>query len=186
MLMQYSFRTLILILIGLLLFWSVMDYGGRYLHVQALAQVISGGILLLLVLEQIRHPRLRWMNNYPVFLPACFWFVAWALAWVFSVNRLASLEELLRLLMYLSLPAVLFVMIKQHVLLEKPISTSWDTTEKFAAEVQNYPHLKVMMGMARRCRCSSIVNPSDLRRVLIEFQSTTHIAMQKPESNKAS
>lgn len=119
MLMQYSLRTLILILIGLLLFWSVMDYGGRYLHVQALAQVISGGLLLLLVLEQIRHPRMPLLNDYPLFLPACCWFGTWVVAWVFSVNRLASLEELLRLLMYLSLPAVLFVTVKREALLEK-------------------------------------------------------------------
>jgi len=119
MLMQYSLRTIILILIGLLLFWSVMDYGGRYLHVQALAQVMSGGLLLLLILEQIRYPRRHFLNDYPLAWPACLWFGTWVMAWIFSVNRLASLEELLRLLMYLSLPVVLFVTIKQASLLEK-------------------------------------------------------------------
>ncbi|CAI6027061.1 unnamed protein product [Clonostachys chloroleuca] len=38
----------------------------------------------------------------------------------------------------------------KHILLEKPISTAWEITANFAAEVKKFPHLKVMMGMARR------------------------------------
>jgi O-antigen ligase len=118
-LMKYSLRSFILFSLLLLLLWSALEYGGRYLHIQVLVQVIAGGLLLLVVLEQVRNPDANTLQTYPLLFPSCLWFGSLALAWVFSVNRLASLEELLRYLMYLIIPAVLFLTINKNDILEK-------------------------------------------------------------------
>jgi len=87
----------------LLLIWSAFDYGGRYLHVQVFAQVLSAGILLLFGLQLYASRRVSVLSEYPLLRPSLLWLLALGLSWIFSVNRLASLEEILRVLMYLVL-----------------------------------------------------------------------------------
>ncbi|PIQ24435.1 hypothetical protein COW36_24605 [bacterium (Candidatus Blackallbacteria) CG17_big_fil_post_rev_8_21_14_2_50_48_46] len=99
----------------LLLFWSALEYGGRYLYGQTLAQTLTGGMVLLFVLHQIRTQTAQ--NRYPLILVTGLWFGALVLAWIFSINRLASLEELLRYLMYLLLPLLLFFNLKSQRML---------------------------------------------------------------------
>lgn len=99
-------RYIILPGLVLLLFWSVLEYGGRYLYGQTLAQVLCGGLLVLLTLSQIRtHEKL---SAYPLLKATGVWLIVLCISWIFSVNRLASLEELLRYLMYLLLPVLIF------------------------------------------------------------------------------
>lgn len=87
----------------LLLLWSVLDYGGRYLHVQVVAQALSGGMLLLGVLGQPTAYR-----RYPLLSPSLLLLGVLSFSWIFSVNRLASLEEILRYMMYLTIAWVVF------------------------------------------------------------------------------
>lgn len=85
----------------LLLLWSALDYGGRYLHVQAAAQAMTGGLIILFILGQrFWLPIRKFSLLKPILL---FYFTLW-LSWLFSINQLASLEDMLRYSMYLILP----------------------------------------------------------------------------------
>ena len=84
----------------LLLLWSALESGGRYLFGQTLAQVLCGGLILLLALTQLRTG--LEIQSYPLLGITAAWLLSLLLACVFSVNRLASLEEFLRYLMCLS------------------------------------------------------------------------------------
>lgn len=107
--MNFTLRHLLFVFLILLLGWSAWDTGGRYLHIQAISQVICGGGLILVSLFLIRT-RTRWV--YPLQGVSVLWLVALLLAWLFSVNRLASLEEFLRYLMYLSIPVLVLYAIR--------------------------------------------------------------------------
>lgn len=78
----------------LLLTWSAFDYGGRYLHVQAFAQALTGGVLLL----SLSRPLLS--QSPPLLRTWGSWGLILALSFAFSGNRLASLEAIWRWLMY--------------------------------------------------------------------------------------
>ncbi|PKL76206.1 MAG: hypothetical protein CVV27_11440, partial [Candidatus Melainabacteria bacterium HGW-Melainabacteria-1] len=86
-----------------LLLWSAWDYGGRYLHVQAIAQVLSAGLVLMFALQLLRRGNMDPLMDYPLLRPGLLWLLALGLSWIFSVNRLASLEEIWRWVMYLLL-----------------------------------------------------------------------------------
>lgn len=103
--MYATLPPLLFLFLVILLGWSAWDTGGRYLHVQAISQVICGGGLVLLALFLIRT---RSRLVYPLTAPSIIWLLALLLAWLFSVNRLASLEELLRYVMYLSIPVLVW------------------------------------------------------------------------------
>lgn len=92
---------LFLAALALLLLWSAFDYGGRYLHVQVFSQVLAAGLLLLFSVRTYRLGYLSSLLGYPLLKPALLWLLALSITWIFSVNQLASLEELLRILMYL-------------------------------------------------------------------------------------
>lgn len=86
-----------------LLLWSAGDYGGRYLHVQAFTQVLGAGIVVLLALQLLRQRDMSPLLNYPMLKPSLLWLLTLGMSWIFSVNRLASLEEIWRWMLYLLL-----------------------------------------------------------------------------------
>ncbi|HEY9840614.1 MAG TPA: O-antigen ligase family protein, partial [Candidatus Obscuribacterales bacterium] len=86
-----------------LLLWSAWDYGGRYLHVQAFSQVLCAGLVMLLALQLLRHKDFSPLLDYPLLKPALLLLLVLGMSWIFSVNRLASLEEIWRWVMYLLL-----------------------------------------------------------------------------------
>lgn len=94
--------------LALLLFWSAFDYGGRYLNVQVFTQVLAAGLLFFFTMRLQRRGDLTLLLNYPLLKVALLWLLALGLSWIFSVNRLASLEEALRILMYLSMSLVVY------------------------------------------------------------------------------
>ena len=96
-----------------LLFWSAYDYGGRYLHVQTLTQVTTGGLLLWCA-RRFQYPEtFQSLRAYPLLWPSLLWLASACLSFVFSVNQLASLEEIARLLMYLSLALCAYLWTQQ-------------------------------------------------------------------------
>ncbi len=96
-----------------LLFWSAYDYGGRYLHVQTLMQVMTGGLVLWSA-RRFHYPEsFQSLRAYPLLWPSLLWLVSACLSFVFSVNQLASLEEIARLLMYLSLGLCAYLWVQQ-------------------------------------------------------------------------
>ncbi len=86
-----------------LLVWSAWDYGGRYLHVQAISQVLGAGLLMMLALQLLRRREMTPLYEYPLLKPSLLWLLAMGMSWIFSVNRLASLEEIWRWILYLTL-----------------------------------------------------------------------------------
>lgn len=82
------------VIVFVLLSWSALDYGGRYLHVQAFAQVLTGGIILLSIGRQSFTPP-------PLLKIFGLWAGVLAITWAYSGNRLTSLEEFLRWLLYM-------------------------------------------------------------------------------------
>lgn len=96
-----------------LLFWSAYDYGGRYLHVQTLSQVMAGGLLLWSA-RRFRYPdSFQSLRAYPLLWPSLLWLASACLSFAFSVNQLTSLEEVARLLMYLSLGLCAYLWVQQ-------------------------------------------------------------------------
>lgn len=95
------------VLLALLLFfvlgWSAFHYGGRYLHVQTIVQLAAAALLLNVTWLLWRYQRAQTVLSFPLLLAGLFWLLALALSWIFSVNQLASLEEVLRLAMYMAL-----------------------------------------------------------------------------------
>lgn len=87
----------------LLLLWSAWDYGGRYLHIQTTSQVLAGGLILLLAARLQRSENALQVLDYPLLRPGLLWLLSLGLSFIFSVNRLASLEEIWRVVMYLLL-----------------------------------------------------------------------------------
>lgn len=97
----------------LLLFWAAYDYGGRYLHVQTLSQVLSGGLMLWCA-RRFKYPlSYQHLKHYPLLWPSLLWLGSFMLSFVFSANQLASLEEIARLLMYLSVSWCAYVGLQQ-------------------------------------------------------------------------
>lgn len=86
-----------------LLSWSAWDYGGRYLHVQVLCQVMVAGFALMLALRLFRQHHTQVLLSFPLLKPSLLLLLSLGLSWIFSVNQLASLEEIFRWLMYLEL-----------------------------------------------------------------------------------
>lgn len=96
-----SSRDLLFLMgVGLLLIWSAWDYGGRYLHVQTFSQVLTGGLGLLLSFQLWSRSR-ELALEYPLLRASLFWLLTLGLSFIFSVNRLASLEEIWRIILYL-------------------------------------------------------------------------------------
>ncbi len=96
-----------------LLFWSAYDYGGRYLHVQTLSQVLSGGLILWCA-RRFDYPHsYQHLKAYPLLWTSLLWLGSFALSFVFSVNPLASLEEIARLLMYVSVSVCAYLWLQQ-------------------------------------------------------------------------
>ncbi|MBF2054395.1 MAG: O-antigen ligase family protein [Candidatus Sericytochromatia bacterium] len=104
------------VLLALLLFfvlgWSAFNYGGRYLHAQTIVQVAAAALLLNVTWLLWRYQRARLVPDFPLLLVGLFWLLALALSWIFSVNQLASLEEVLRLAMYMALTLSVYLALR--------------------------------------------------------------------------
>lgn len=101
------------LLFALLLFfvlgWSAFNYGGRYLQAQTIVQLAAAALLLNLAWLLWRYQQAEVVLRFPLLLTGLFWLLALALSWVFSVNQLASLEEILRLAMYMALTLAVYL-----------------------------------------------------------------------------
>lgn len=91
-----------------LLGWSAFDYGGRYLHVQTISQLVSAGLALMLGIQLLRRKQTGPLLDYPLLKPILLFLLVLGMSWIFSVNRLASLEEIWRWVMYAVLPLTIY------------------------------------------------------------------------------
>jgi O-antigen ligase len=98
-------RINILFFAGLLtlLIWMPLEYGARYINTQVAGQVICGGLILILIREKNST-----LFKYPLWAISFFWIAVLSFSFAFSIARLASLEELMRNIMYISLPLIIF------------------------------------------------------------------------------
>ncbi|MGV3523484.1 MAG: O-antigen ligase family protein [Candidatus Sericytochromatia bacterium] len=103
------YHSLFLLLLGVLLLGAAWNHGGRYLNGQVFTQVLSGGLLMILALQLWSERQMGRVLQYPLLRVSLLWLLALALSWIFSVNRLASLEEIGRMLMYQTLGLVVFL-----------------------------------------------------------------------------
>lgn len=115
-----------LCVLALLLLWSVFDYGGRYLHSQAISQSLTALLVVLCGMRIVRQENGRSLLSYPLLRASMVWFLGLALSGLFSVNRLASLEQILRWLGYLSLGGVVYAGIVQAQSRERLLRTTID------------------------------------------------------------
>jgi len=94
----------ILFFAALLLFltWMPLEFGARYINTQVAGQVICGALILLLFREN------KILLRYPLWSISLFWIGVLSLSFCFSFAKLASLEELMRNVMYISLPMIIF------------------------------------------------------------------------------
>lgn len=86
-----------------------IQYGARYINTQVAGQVVCGGLLLLMIREKKDS-----LFKYPLWAISIFWLSVLIASFVFSVARLASLEELMRNVMYISLPIILYSWCSYH------------------------------------------------------------------------
>ncbi|MEK7433389.1 MAG: O-antigen ligase family protein [Cyanobacteriota bacterium] len=98
-------RTDVLFFLGilLLLFWMPIEYGARYINVQTAGEIITGSLILLLFKQKN-----NFFYKYPLWAISIFWIGVLSLSLLFSSSKLLSMEELLRNLMYISLPIIVF------------------------------------------------------------------------------
>jgi len=80
-----------------------LEFGARYLSTQAAGQVICAGLLLILIREKNEN-----FNNYPLWGISLFWIFTLLISFFVSENRLASLEEIMRNVMYVSIALSVF------------------------------------------------------------------------------
>jgi len=91
------FTALIIFLV-----WMPLEFGARYINTQVAGQVICGALILLLFREN------KILLRYPLWAISLFWIAVLSLSFTFSFAKLASLEELMRNVMYISLPMIIF------------------------------------------------------------------------------
>jgi O-antigen ligase len=87
----------------ILLIWMPVEYGARYINTQVAGQVICGGLILILIREKNET-----FFKYPLWAISFFWIAVLCFSFAFSIARLASLEELMRNILYISLPLIIF------------------------------------------------------------------------------
>ncbi|MFN8674012.1 MAG: O-antigen ligase family protein [Candidatus Sericytochromatia bacterium] len=100
-----DFSTDILFYLGilLLLFWMPISSGARYLDIQTAGQVITGSLILLFFKQKN-----NFFYKYPLWSISFFWIGTLSLSLFFSSSKILSMEELLRNIMYISLPVIIF------------------------------------------------------------------------------
>ncbi|MFN8577130.1 MAG: O-antigen ligase family protein [Candidatus Sericytochromatia bacterium] len=98
-----KFDILFFIGISLLLLWMPISYGGRYLNTQTAGQIITGSLILVLLRQKNKN-----IFKYPLWAISMFWLGILSLSTFLSVAKLASIEELMRNLMYISLSIIIF------------------------------------------------------------------------------
>lgn len=98
-----TFDSLFFVGIVLLLTWMPISSGARYLDTQVAGQVICSGLILLLIREKNKN-----IYKYPLWAISLFWLGILSLACIFSVAKLASIEELMRNIMYISMAVLVF------------------------------------------------------------------------------
>jgi O-antigen ligase len=89
--------------LSLLLLWMSIEYGARYINTQVAGQVITGGLILLLLRSKDKI-----LSRYPLLAMSLFWIIVLSLSLTFSVAKLATFEELMRNIMYISLPMLVY------------------------------------------------------------------------------
>lgn len=89
--------------LSLLLLWMSVEYGARYINTQVAGQVITGSLILLLLRSKDKV-----LSRYPLLAISLFWIIVLSVSLTFSVAKLASFEELMRNVMYISLPMIVY------------------------------------------------------------------------------
>lgn len=87
----------------LLLTWMPLSYGARYITTQVAGQVICSGLLLILLREKNKN-----IYKYPLWAISMFWLGILFISTVLSITKLASIEEIMRNIMYISLAIAVF------------------------------------------------------------------------------
>ena len=98
-----KFNILFFIGICLLLTWMPIVNGARYLNTQVAGQVICSGLILILLREKNQN-----VYKYPLWSISIFWIGILLLSCFFSVTKLASIEEFMRNIMYMSTAIIIF------------------------------------------------------------------------------
>lgn len=95
----------ILFWLGILviLLWLPIEYGGRYLHTQVPSQIIVSSLILLLISQKKEN-----ILRYPLWGISIFWVFILLFSFIFSYSKLATLEEIMRNIMYISIPILIF------------------------------------------------------------------------------
>ena len=97
--LHYPFIALLIILS-----WTSFEYGARYLQAQVIGQILTAGTILLLVISFYKQ---KWtLPLYGLTIQSFIFMAVIFLSFFTSVNKLASLEEILRYMMYLLLPVI--------------------------------------------------------------------------------
>jgi O-antigen ligase len=85
------------------LLWLPIEYGGRYLHTQVPSQIIIASLTLLLISQRKEN-----ILRYPLWGISIFWIFMLFISFIFSYSRLATLEEVMRNVMYITIPILIF------------------------------------------------------------------------------
>ncbi|GIW21520.1 MAG: hypothetical protein KatS3mg068_0527 [Candidatus Sericytochromatia bacterium] len=87
----------------IILLWLPIEYGGRYLHTQVPSQIIVSSLILLLISQKKQN-----ILRYPLWGISIFWLFILLISFIFSYSKLATLEEIMRNVMYISIPILVF------------------------------------------------------------------------------
>lgn len=87
----------------LLLIWMPLEYGARYMRTQTAGQVITASLILLLF-----NQKNKVFFKYPLWSISIFWIFILSSSLFFSSSKMLSLEELMRNIMYITLPITIF------------------------------------------------------------------------------
>lgn len=87
----------------LLLIWMPIEYGARYTSTQTAGQVVTASLVLLLF-----NQKNKVFFKYPLWAISIFWLSVLASSLIYSTSKVLTLEELMRNVMYITLPVTIF------------------------------------------------------------------------------
>ncbi len=98
-----KFSILFFMGISLLLTWMPIENGARYLNTQTAGQVICGSLIFILLRNKNQN-----IYKYPLWSISLFWIGILIISCIFSITKLASIEEFMRYIMYISIAIAIF------------------------------------------------------------------------------
>ena len=146
-----------------LLLWAAYDYGGRYLHIQTFSQVLSGGLLLWCARKFAYPETFQQLRRYPLLWPSVLWLLSLCISWIFSVNQLASLEEIARIVMYFGLGLSAYLGLGQYAEAEQRQGALYGT-------------LRALVGLGLVMAALGWLNRTDTQTLAGTFYRTNDLA----------